>query len=77
MIEKLQGREVINPHAIGKKVNEMVDFLNEMFKESSPASSDQGKNIAPLAVSTNNQESPSESDKTQTNSESIKKEGSV
>lgn len=33
MVEKLEGRRLVNPHEIGKKVNEIVDILNQIEKE--------------------------------------------
>lgn len=32
-IEKLQGRELVNSHAIGNKVNEIIDTLNAAILE--------------------------------------------
>lgn len=32
-VEKLQGRDLINPHAIGKKVNEIIDKVNVAIAE--------------------------------------------
>jgi len=29
MIEKLESRELVNPHEIGKKVNEIIEILNQ------------------------------------------------
>ncbi len=28
MIEKLQGRDMVNTHAVAKKLNELIDELN-------------------------------------------------
>ncbi len=49
-MERLIGREVINPHAIGNKVNEIVDVLNELAEsnvEQSPSepSKENGESI--------------------------------
>ena len=38
MIEKLLGREKINPHAIGNKVNEIIEILNELENQNPESS---------------------------------------
>ena len=48
MIEILQGRELVSPHAIGKKLNEIIEVFNQV-EMNTPEEN-------------NNQESPSESE---------------
>lgn len=46
MLEKLSGRDIISAHAIGKKVNEIIDVINEAGNVSeSPSESDETQTI--------------------------------
>ena len=39
-IQKLEGREKVNPHKISDKVNEIIDVLNNNMKEENEGESE-------------------------------------